>query len=295
MRLVGWNGEIIEAASAVVPVMDHGLLYGMGLFETFRTYGGKPYGLELHLKRLSEGCRLLGIPYQEDRERMKAWIKKLMELSGLQEAYIRYTITAGESILGLPGENYTSPNELLLVKELPPMPQEMYIRGKGLQLLRTRRNTPETPVRLKSLHYMNSILAKRELANYPLAAQLQAEGLMLTEQGFVAEGMVSNLFFAKNKVIYTPSIETGILPGITRSLTLQLAEAAGEELEQGFYTWEDLLGADEIWLTSSIQELVPVTSLLDLEGNRQTVGNGTAGPILTRLLDSYRQETRNIR
>lgn len=294
MKLVGWNGDIIEAASAAVPVMDHGFLYGIGLFETFRTYEGRPFRLELHLKRLEEGCRLLGIPYKEDLERINSWIKKLMERNGLHEAYIRYTITAGESILGLPAENYSRPNELLLVKELPPMPQELYIKGKGLQLLRTKRNTPETPVRLKSLHYMNSILAKRELTAYPKAAELQAEGLMLTEQGFVAEGMVSNLFFARNQVIYTPSLDTGILPGITRRLVLELAEAEGFVVEQGLYTWNDLMEAEEIWLTSSVQELVPVTTMLDLDGNSYRISNGTAGPLMTKLLASYRQETRNV-
>ncbi|AOZ92790.1 aminotransferase class IV [Paenibacillus crassostreae] len=290
MNFIGMNFGIVEEQDAKVSVMDHGFLYGMGLFETFRTYGGTPFLLERHLKRLSTGCHVLGIPYKVDIEATSTWIFSVMKANGLGEAYIRYTVSAGEDILGLPADNYNYPNHILTVKELPKTNPGLYVHGKGLQRLHARRNTPEGPVRLKSLHYMNNILAKRELATYPIAKSYQAEGLMLNAQDIVAEGIVSNIFFARLGMLYTPHVDTGILPGITREVVLELAMEQGLAYEEGYYTWSDLLTADEIWMTNSIQELVPVTTLIEEDGSCITIGSGTVGPITTRFLTLYRQK-----
>lgn len=144
---------------------------------------------------MAEGCRQLGIPFEPDIQGLREWIQLVMDKNELSEAYIRYTVTAGEDILGLPSAAYKQPNQLLYIKALPVTPTSLYTEGKELQLLNHRRNTPEGPVRLKSLHYMNNILAKRELAGYP-SAERGAEGLMLTAQGEVAEGIVSNIFLS---------------------------------------------------------------------------------------------------
>ncbi|NGM85497.1 4-amino-4-deoxychorismate lyase [Paenibacillus sp. 7124] len=288
MNYIGVNGGVVDAADAVVSVRDHGFLYGIGLFETFRTYGGEPFLLERHLKRMAGGCRQLGIPYEPDIDGLTEWTLKLMERNGLQEAYIRYTITAGEDVLGLPAGDYTHPNQVLFAKALPPRPPELDTNGKELQLLKLRRNTPEGKVRFKSLHYMNNILAKRELTLYPPAAR-GAEGLMLTERGEVAEGIVSNVFFVKEGRLFTPDESTGILPGITREMVMELARSEGLEVETGLYPWEMLSTADEVFLTNSVQELVPVTTLWK-ENEQRTVGSGTAGPVTSLLLKKYRQK-----
>jgi 4-amino-4-deoxychorismate lyase len=285
---VGWNGTVRPAEEAVISVFDHGFLYGMGLFETFRTYDGRPYLLERHLKRLTEGCRSLGIVYDADAYEVRRWLAELMEANDLNEAYVRLTVTAGVGELGLPSGDYTKPNSLLLVKPLPAPPAQLYAEGRELVLLKTLRNTPEGEIRLKSLHYMNNIIAKRELME--LAAAPGAEGLMLTREGWLAEGIVSNLFFVRKGIIYTPSIATGILPGVTRARIIELAQAAGTEVQEGLYTWNDLIMAEEVWVTNSIQELVPVTTLRDLEGNILAVGGGTAGPVAKKLLAAYREE-----
>lgn len=293
MKYIGLNYIAVEAKDAVVSALDHGFLYGMGLFETFRTYNGIPFLLQWHLDRLADGCRQLGIPFEADEASLRRWIKQVMEANGLQEAYIRYTVTAGEDILGLPPGEYSKPNHLLYIKELPKLNPALYLEGKGLQLLNTPRNTPEGPVRLKSLHYMNNILAKRELAGYVSAAG-GAEGLMLTGQGFIAEGIVSNVFFINDGVLHTPDIATGILPGITREMVLELAAEAGLQTEEGFYRWEQLLGTDEIFLTNSIQELVPVTMLW--HGNEPyQAGKGYCGRYTAELIRLYRERTEALR
>ncbi|QHW32120.1 4-amino-4-deoxychorismate lyase [Paenibacillus rhizovicinus] len=286
---IGWNGSIKRQEEAVISVYDHGFLYGMGLFETFRTYGGIPYLLDRHLERLSEGCRSIGIRYEPDEQQIRSWLRELMASNGLIEAYVRLTVTAGEGIVGLPSGDYEAPNVLLLVKPLPAASPELYRSGRELVRLSTLRNTPEGEIRLKSLHYMNNILAKRELTAIGTAPG--AEGLMLTKEGWLSEGIVSNLFFARGGRLYTPSIATGILPGVTRARVLELAAQEGVEAEEGFYTWEQIMQAEEIWVTNSVQELVPVTTLRDTEGRTRSVGTGQAGPMTARLLSLYREDT----
>lgn len=338
---VGWNGTTVHAREAVISVYDHGFLYGLGLFETFRTYGGRPYLLERHLDRLRGGCAELGIRFDMGVDEIAEWTRELLRENGLADGYVRLTVSAGEGALGLPTGDYEQPNVILLVKELPPANDELLLRGRELRLLRTRRNTPEGSVRFKSLHYMNNIIAKRELLglsgdaamahpSLPSAAMAQsllpgaeakpepptpgagakphgptpgaagaklhppspgAEGLMLTAEGYLTEGIVSNLFFVKDGVVRTPSVDTGILPGVTRERVLELASAAGLPAEEGRYRWEDLLQSEEIWMTNSIQELVPITTLSDPTGGTWQISDGEAGPVIRRLLALYRADT----
>ncbi|KIL39382.1 hypothetical protein SD70_20175 [Gordoniibacillus kamchatkensis] len=333
--IVSMNGTLIEQAEAVVSIYDHGFLYGIGLFETFRTYGGRPFLLTRHLARLAEGCRLLDIRPVPDEAEVREQIARLLAANGLDDGYFRLTVTAGTDMLGLPAGAYERPNTILYVKPLPQADESAYRDGKPLRLLRTRRNTPEGPYRFKSLHYMNNILAKRELQSLPPAPPSQAgpppEGLMLTQDGHLAEGIVSNVFFVRrdgdagavgpgsSPILCTPSLDTGILSGITRAHVLELAKGIKElRTEEGLYTWQDLLAADEVFVTNSVQELVPVTSLIDEHGCCHVVGGGrnaasvdgfeagassgghaagTAGcsrgdpgPITGRLLQLYRKE-----
>jgi 4-amino-4-deoxychorismate lyase len=280
------NGNIISEEQAVVSIYDHGFLYGIGLFETFRTYGGKPFLLDRHLERMARGLGELSIQHQLDPVEISSIISDLLQANGLEEAYIRYTVTAGTDVLGLPSTSYDKPTVIVYMKPLPPKNPHLDLAGKALQLLELRRNTPEGSIRHKSLHYMNSILAKRELARYLQSAG--AEGLMLDAQGHLAEGIVSNVFFVKNDRLCTPAISTGILPGITRDYVLEVTKALGIYAEEGLYHWEDLLAADEVFITNSIQELVPITSLYDTEGRMNQVSQGEAGPVTSRLLHTYR-------
>ncbi len=253
----------------MISVLDHGFLYGLSLFETFRTYGGRPFLLSKHLTRLADGCRAVGIelPRGAELARVERHVAELLQAQGLRDGYVRYTVTAGDAALGLPDGLYMTPNVVVYAKPLPPA-APLAARGRALQLLRTRRNSPEGDVRLKSAHYMNNILAKRELGETPsarAAGGAPAEGLMLNAAGHLAEGIVSNVFFVKNGVCYTPAVDTGILPGITRGFVLELAQLAGVVVEEGYYSWEDLLEADEVFITNSIQEIVPIHTLYDLE------------------------------
>ena len=315
MNYIGVDGVPTPADQAVIPVMDHGLMYGIGLFETFRTYGGRPFLLERHIERLQAGCRTLGIEFAAKPEEIAAEIAGLLRLNGLNEGYIRYTVTAGDGPLGLPAGDYAKPRVIIYVKPLPEMDAALYTNGKPLWRLATRRNTPEGELRLKSLHYMNSMLAKRELAQLEAirpssamsaisSSRTPAEGLQLTADGSLAEGVVSNLFFVEGQTLYTPEIGTGILPGITRAMVMELSALQGLAVEEGRYTWSRLLKADEVFMTSSIQELVPITELWwtgteaapkanELLSRCHIVGEGRIGAITSRLLGDYREKARD--
>src|SRR5690606_37413187 len=193
------------------------------------------------------------------RESLYAHIQELLAANELGDAYIRLSVSAGAGPLGLPSEPYTDPTMIVYMKELPHIEEELYRSGKPLQLLKLRRNTPEADVRYKSFHYMNNILAKRECNAYPWAAN--AEGLFLTDDGHVAEGIVSNVFMVRGGDCFTPSVEAGILPGITRAYVKQLCSETGLRCHEGLYSLGDLVEAEELFLTNSIQEIVPVRLL----------------------------------
>lgn len=281
------NGQVMSSHEAVISVFDHGFLYGMGLFETFRTYGGQPWLLERHAARLAAGCRLLGIDYEPDLDRMRDGVGRLLEANGLTDAYIRWSVSAGEGAVGLPAGDYVQPEEIVYAKEL--QPDHPHTRpSKTLRLLNLRRNSTENgKVRLKSFHYMNNILARRELA--ASGAGPGAEGLFLDEKGHVCEGIVSNVFWLKDGILYTPSTESGALPGITRDYVLHLAALFGVPAREGLFPVHEAAEADEMFLTNSIQEIVPVAALEDQEGRLlRKFGTGQAGPMTQIWMHRYR-------
>jgi 4-amino-4-deoxychorismate lyase len=287
-----WNGQLKASKEAVISVFDHGFLYGMGLFETFRTYNGEPWLLERHASRLADGCRRLGIAYEPDPERIRGGITRLLAEQGLEDGYIRWSVSAGEGAVGLPSGPYETPVEIIYAKALASDDPDTR-PGKTLRLLKLRRNTPETDVRLKSFHYMNNILAKRELGSSGAAPA--AEGLFLDERGRVCEGIVSNVFWLKGGVLYTPSPASGPLPGITGAYVLALAAQSGFEVREGEYRWKDLAKADEVFLTSSIQEIVPVSELQDDRGGTVRDFGPKPGEQTRRLMLSYRQNAERER
>jgi 4-amino-4-deoxychorismate lyase len=280
------NGHLIDSKEAVISALDHGFLYGMGLFETFRTYNGVPWLLDRHVERLTKGCEMIGITYAPNLSEMKRAITSVLQANGLNDGYIRWSVSAGEGAIGLPSNDYEKPNEIVYAKELTP-DEPLSRKGKTLRLLRLSRSTPEGPIRLKSFHYMNNIVAKRELVG--AGAGPGTEGLFMDNKGHVAEGMVSNVFWVKDGALYTPSVETGLLQGITRDYVLQIVKEMAIKGYEGMYAWEDLCNADEVFMTNSIQEIVPITTLEDVLGQGHHPGGmATKGPITSRLMNHYR-------
>lgn len=238
-----------KEAAAISP-FDHGFLYGLGLFETFRVYDGHPFLLDDHLERLNNGLSLLNIKTVLNREQLLRDLSLLLEKNGLTNAYVRLNVSAGNGEIGLQTEPYVDPNVIIFVKPLPPAGG---LTEKKAVLLELPRNSPEGTERLKSHHFLNNVLAKREVGN-----ALDVEGVFLTKEGYLAEGIVSNLFWTRGSTLFTPSVETGILNGVTRQFITSLARQIGLEVVEGCFRPEELEVADELFLTNSIQEIVAV-------------------------------------
>jgi 4-amino-4-deoxychorismate lyase len=285
------NGQLVEAGEAVVSAYDYGYLYGLGLFETFRTYRGRPFLLEQHLARLNEGCAILGIPYSADPDEVREQIAVLLAANGLEDASIRYSVSAGSHEVGLVGELTAPPTVVIYVKPLM-LTERWYRQGRPVQLLNTLRPAPETGRRLKSFHYMNGWLAKRELVRYPWAGE--AEGLQVNERQLLTEGIVSNVFFMRDGILCTPSLDTGALPGITRGLVLRLAGQDGLTTEEGAYRFADLDEADEMFLTNSVQEIVPVSRIYHADGSERELPAGAPGPVTRRLMQLYKEQVKAL-
>jgi 4-amino-4-deoxychorismate lyase len=264
------NGEMISSEQATISIFDHGYLYGVGLFETFRTYNGHPFLLENHLDRLAQGCQQVGMIWEREVECVKEQIAALLQKNQLEDGYFRLNVSAGSQPIGLPSQPYTDLTEALFVKALPPRAAQ-----KRLSTVKTKRNTPEGPYRLKSHHYLNNILAKQE-------APLDAEGVFLTAEGKVAEGIVSNLFFIRQGELFTPSLSTGILNGITRECVLHLAKKLDLQVHQGEYDLAFAQEAEEVFVTNSIQEIMPV-----IQWDGQTYDQPTEASVTYRLKQQY--------
>jgi 4-amino-4-deoxychorismate lyase len=241
------NGKLVSEQEAVISVFDHGFLYGVGVFETFRTYHGHPFLLDDHLRRLRRACRQVGLPWQKDREQILPLIRQLLAANRLTDGRFRLNVAAGKAPLGLPSGAYAHVSEIVMVSPLPEVAE-----SKPLFTVGQRRNEPEGRERLKSHHFLNNILAQREVPK-------GAEGVMLTKNGKVAEGVTSNLFFVRNGTLYTPALSTGILNGITRQWVLRMAAMLGIETEEGEYELPFAQQADEVFITNSVQELVYIT------------------------------------
>ena len=273
--LIYINGKFVESSEAVISPYDHGYLYGLGVFETFRIYEGHAFLFQDHYERLTTALSCLHVEWHMTMDEAWEIIKELLVRNDFRNAYIRFNVSAGAGEIGLQTEAYEQPSIIVFIKPLPPAGDA--IEKEGV-ILEQRRNTPEGSFRLKSHHYLNNILGKREIGQ-----DLGKEGIFLTESGYVAEGIVSNVFFVKNGILYTPSLETGILNGITRQFILALAKEQGISCKEGLFTEQELLSGDEIFVTNSIQEIVPIRSL------RSHAFPGKNGELTRQLIAAYQQ------
>ncbi|MFJ9465942.1 aminodeoxychorismate lyase [Viridibacillus arvi] len=270
------NGEYVQSEDLRISPFDHGFLYGLGFFETFRTYDGDVFLWEDHCKRLQRALDDYHIilPYSFDE--LLAVIRELDKRCDGEDGYFRLNVSAGVHDIGLKPTSYTEPTVIVFRKPLPKM-----VRGeeKSAVWLNTERNSPEQSIRHKSHHYANNVIARFEV---PSLAEL--EGFFVNGDGFVAEGITSNIFWVMDGKVYTPSIETGILPGITRGQVMQQITVI-----EGFYTREQLEQADECFITTSIQELIPIRSLQ----GKNFLGNN--GPVYKALHEQYVKSINDVK
>ncbi len=251
------NDRIVQANRARVSVFDRGYLYGEGVFETVRIHDGRPAWLERHLARLADSCRQIRMPVPE--KNWPAIVQRVIDKNRVDHALIRLTLSRGPASPGT--REFTIPDAgptvVLFPRPLPHVTRSQRRKGVGITFVTVRRPSLRSyAAHAKTLNYLNNLLAKRE------AEERSAfEGLMLTTGGHLAECSMSNLFFIRDKTLYTPSLACGVLPGITRGVVLEMAPTLGLQTREGRYRPEVLYEADECFLTSSGVGILPVATI----------------------------------
>lgn len=275
------NNQFVEDDQAKVSIFDRGFLFGDGIFETLRIYKGQPLFLDRHLQRLHHSCEALALILSTPEPAWEMLLHELVERNHLEHALVRITISRGVGGLGPDPTGCLTPTIVIFPRPLPQLTKDQREQGVSIAIVNTRRQPScALPTQVKSLNYLNNILAKQE------AVKAQTfDGLMLNTDGHIAECTTSNIFFVKDQCLYTPSLQCGILPGITREIVLELAQTKGIAVQEGTYEPKDLLDADEGFLTNTGFGILPVSKI----DSRQlkSAKQGTETQIIQLLYESH--------
>jgi branched-chain amino acid aminotransferase len=278
------SGRLYEKEDAKISVYDHGLLYGDGVFEGLRSYGGKVFRLEQHLTRLWNSAKAILLEIPLSRDQVARAINETLAANGLQDGYIRLIVTRGSGSLGLDPNRTSNPQVIIITDYIAVYPEELYRQGLEIVTAGTMRNHPAAlNPRIKSLNYLNNILAKIEC--------LQAgcmEALMLNHKGEVSECTADNIFLVRDGVLLTPPVDAGVLEGITRDAVIELARQSGLEVREQTLTRHDVYIADECFLTGTAVEVIAVVKV-----DSRRIGLGTPGPITRDLKERFHMLTRS--
>jgi len=278
--LIHLNGKLVPKENATVSVFDHGYLYGDGIFEGIRVYSGNVFRLEEHIDRLLDSARAIGLKLPMDREGFIAATVETVAANEKRDAYIRLVVSRGVGDLGIDPAKCPEPTVVIIVDSIALYPQEIYDEGITLMTASTRRIPVDClDPRIKSLNYLNNILAKLEARNAGCM-----EAVMLNQQGLVAECTADNLFIVKSGTVKTPELLQGALAGITRGAVLDLAREADIPAKETTLAVHDLYTSDECFLTGTGAEVVPV---IGIDGRQ--IGDGRPGAITRRLLAAFQE------
>ena len=279
MSLKIWmNGELFDEAQAKVSVFDHGLLYGDGVFEGIRVYGGRVFELAAHLKRLYESAKVIRLEMKITKEALAKAVEETVKANGISEGYIRLLVTRGIGTLGLNPFTCEEPQVIIIAATIQLYPKELYETGMKVISASTIRNHPMSmPPQVKSMNYLNNIMAKIEAIDRNVP-----EAIMYNSEGFVAEASGDNVFIVKNGTVMTPPVQAGALEGITRDVVMRLASKKGIPVAERNLTRFDLYVADEMFLTGTAAEVI---GIIDIDGRK--IGNGQPGPVTLQLQKTF--------
>jgi branched-chain amino acid aminotransferase len=277
------NGQFFDREEAKVSVFDHGFLYGDGVFEGLRAYSGKIFREKAHIDRLFASARAIALTLPMTPDEISEAMNRTITVNKIEDGYIRLVATRGIGTLGLDAHLCANSQVIVIADHLALYPKEFYEKGLEIVTASTVRINPAAlSPQVKSMNYMNNILAKIEGHNAGCE-----EVLLLNSKGEVAECSGDNIFVVKNEILWTPPTDAGILNGITRCVVLELAKELGIKTKESPMTRYDVYTADEIFLTGSASELIPVVKI-----DARAIGNGKPGAIFKKLLERFRQETR---
>jgi branched-chain amino acid aminotransferase len=276
------DGKFLDERQAKISVFDHGLLYGDGIFEGIRAYNGRVFKLREHIHRLYDSAKAILLEIPMTRAAMTEAVLEACRRNKLREGYIRLVVTRGVGTLGLNPNRCKRPSVIIIADKIQLYPKEMYERGMAIVTVPTTRNLVNAvnPA-IKSLNYLNNILAKIEANNAGVE-----EAILLNAEGFVAECTGDNLFILKNGQMFTPPLSAGALYGITRGVVMDMAREGGLAVSEPNLTRYDLWVADECFLTGTGAEIIPVTKI-----DGRVIGDGRPGPITRGFVTKYRALT----
>ena len=278
------DGTFYEQSEAKISVFDHGVLYGDGVFEGIRFYHDRVFRLDEHIDRLWDSAKAIALNIPLSREEMIESTLETIRQNDLHDGYIRLLVTRGVGSLGLSPDSCRRPSVIIIAATIALYPDSLYEKGLTMATCSVRRIPPAAlSPRIKSLNYLNNILAKIEAQQAGAA-----EGVMLNEQGYVAECTGDNLFVIKKGVISTPPVNAGILAGITRAVVFELAKKDDIPIKEEDLTRYDILVADECFLTGTAAEVIAAVQL-----DRRSIGDGHPGPITLKLVEEFRGLTRS--
>jgi len=274
------QGKIIPRHEGKISIDDRGVLFGDGLFETIRVYRGKPFLLDEHLERLANGCRVIKIKI--DLTEIRSSLTQLLDINKVTDGFLRITVTRGVTCRSLT-PIYQKGTCFITCRASLPYNSDQYEKGFRAAVVTPRRNPSSPTTRLKSLNFLDNILAKAEAAQKGVD-----EGIFLNTQGFLTEGTISNLFIIKEGILYTPPVSAGLLPGITRQYVMGLANEIKIPLKEKNLAPQELLLGDEAFLTNSLLEIMPL-----VEVDQNLIGSGKPGPITRQLQAAYLKSVLN--
>jgi branched-chain amino acid aminotransferase len=272
------NGVLVDESQAKVSVFDHGLLYGDGVFEGIRIYSGRVFELPAHLKRLYESAKVIRLDIGLSVDALTKAVEETVKANGITDGYIRLVVTRGYGNLGLNPFTCKQAMVIIIASQIQLYPKELYDTGMKVISAATLRNDPMSlPPQVKSLNYLNNILAKIEAIDHNVA-----EAIMYNHQGFVAEASGDNVFIVRNGAVVTPPVQAGSLAGVTRDIVMKLAARIGLPVAETNLTRFDLYVADEMFLTGTAAEVIGV---IDIDGRR--IGDGKPGPVTLQLRKAF--------
>jgi branched-chain amino acid aminotransferase len=274
------DGRIVPAEEARVSVLDNGFTFGDSVYETLRTYGGRPFELARHFRRLRASAGRIGVEIPLDDAALAARLDALLARAANAESYIRFIVTRGVGDISYHFERVSGPTIVMVAKPYEPLPERCYAEGIDVSVVSVRRNHPDAlDPAIKSCNLLNNVLAVREAQ-----AKGATEAILLNQAGLVAEGASSNVFVVRRGGLVTPPLRAGILAGITREVLLELAPKAGVSAREADLPVADFLGADEAFVTSTLKEAAPIRA-----ADGTPIGSGRPGPITLRLLQAFRE------
>jgi len=277
------NGKLVERKKAEISVFDHGLLYGDGVFEGIRTYGGLIFRLKEHIDRLYKSADAIELAIPMTKIEMIEAVIRTLAANKLKDAYVRLVVTRGVGDLGLDPRKCSNPTVFIITDKIALYPKKFYRKGLEIVTATTKRNYPKAlDARIKSLNYLNNILAKIDAIKSGTE-----EAIMLTHDGYVAECTGDNIFMVKDRSLYTPPAHIGALEGITRDAVIKLAKRAGIPFSEKIFRMEEIYGADEVFLTGTAAEIIPVVKI-----DKRRIGRGRPGEITLKLRDEFKELTK---